>query len=233
MIEAVLKSKNRYWVTFVGDSITSAEWVHPNWREIVEYVLKTELTNQGVDWKLASWGVRCFNWGLDGSTSKDVVENFDKITEPKPDLMILLTGANDPPLQITVDEHRENLEKIIKSAREKKIELVVATDNNPANKDASTKYLPYIEADRKLLGNDLIDLYGESANFPTERTYTFLSEADIPEENIKKGDRDFWHPNQLGNAYIAMVILDRVFGINFDPEKYIDSNSKGAKCPEY
>ncbi|KKS30698.1 MAG: hypothetical protein UU92_C0021G0013 [candidate division WWE3 bacterium GW2011_GWA1_42_12] len=37
-----LKENGSYRILFLGDSITSAEWVHPNWREIVEYVLKEE-----------------------------------------------------------------------------------------------------------------------------------------------------------------------------------------------
>ena len=35
-----IKSNGKYWIAFTGDSITSCEWVHPNWREIVEYVLQ-------------------------------------------------------------------------------------------------------------------------------------------------------------------------------------------------
>ena len=75
-------------------------------------------------------------------------------------------------------------------------------------------------------------MYDESAGFPNEKIYTFESEEN-PEENIKKGDLDFFHPNPLGNALIAKIILKQVFGVDFDPEKYIETAAKGYKYPEY
>jgi hypothetical protein len=93
--------------------------------------------------------------------------------------------------------------------------------------------LPYVEIQRNFKLNNFIDLYRESDGFPKERIYTFVSECDIPEEHINKGDLDFWHPNRLGNAYIAKVILKNIWGIEFDPEKYIETTDKGYKLPEY
>lgn len=232
-IKKALEKNGKYWITFVGDSITSTEWVHPNWREIVEYVLKNELSKNMSDWKKPSWGIRCFNWGLDGSTSTDIAERFDEITIAKPDMMIVMIGANDPPLGVDIPTHQQNIEKIISSAKNKNIELVLCTNNNPWNMESSEQYRPYAEADRKAPGVKLVDVFKESENFPKERIYTFVSETDIPEEKIKKGDLDFWHPNQLGNAYIAGVILKEVFDIEFDPEKYIKTNGEGYKYPEY
>jgi lysophospholipase L1-like esterase len=232
-IKQKLETEGKYWITFVGDSITSTEWVHPNWREIVEYVLKNELSKVMSDWKKPSWGIRCFNWGLDGSTSTDIVERFEEIIQLKPDLMIVMIGANDPPLGVEIPSHQKNIEKIIGLAKSKGIELVLCTNNNPWNEESSNQYRPYAESDRKISGVKLVDMFKESENFPKEKIYTFVSEADIPEENIKKGDKDFWHPNQLGNAYIAQVILKEIFGIEFDPEKYTETNTAGYKYPEY
>ena len=72
-----LYEKGSYKIVFLGDSITSAEWVHPNWREIVEYVLREELSAKFEDWKLPSWGVRCVNSGFDGSTTRDWLNLLD------------------------------------------------------------------------------------------------------------------------------------------------------------
>lgn len=228
-----LNRDGRYWITFVGDSITSTEWVHPNWREIVEFVLKNELSKTMSDWKKPSWGIRCFNWGLDGSTSTDIVERFDEITAAVPNLMIIMIGANDPPLGVDLSTHQKNIENIIDLSRCNNIELVVCTNNNPWNEESSNQYRPYAESDKRIAGVKIVDVFSESDSFPKERIYTFVSEADIPEENIKKGDRDYWHPNQLGNAYIAKIILKQVFDIEFDPEKYIHTNTEGYKYPEY
>lgn len=232
-IKKELKENGKYWIAFVGDSITSTEWVHPNWREIVEYVLKDKLQNEIDDWKLPSWGVRCFNWGWDGSTSSDVANRFDDVIGQKPNLVILMIGANDPTQGVSVETHIDNATNAIKRSKENDIEIWFSTCNKAWDSRSNNLCLPYVEKDRELGLENFIDLYKESDSFPKERIYTFVSECDIPEENIKKGDLDFWHPNQLGNAYIAKVILKTVFGIEFDPEKYIGTTNKGYKMPEY
>ncbi|KKU02566.1 MAG: hypothetical protein UX99_C0002G0033 [Candidatus Amesbacteria bacterium GW2011_GWB1_47_26] len=77
-IKLALESKKSFKIAFIGDSITSAEWIHPNWREIIEYVLKEELTELLNDWITPSWGIRCFNYGFDGSSSGDISDFVKK-----------------------------------------------------------------------------------------------------------------------------------------------------------
>lgn len=220
-IKDKLEKDGKYWVAFVGDSITSCEWVHPNWREIVQYVLNDKLKGD--------WGLRCFNFGYDGSTTKDILEKTDYIKSVNPDLVIMMIGGNDPFLNVSVEDHIKNINEIKDKLN---TNFILSTDNKPWNDIAFSKYLPYIEADKKLGFDKFINLFEISDTFPKERIYTFISEEN-PVENIKAGDIDYWHPNQLGNAYIAKVILKEVFGIRFDPEKYIDSNARGEKYPKY
>ena len=231
-IRKALEKNGKYWIAFVGDSSTSTEWVHPNWREIVEYVLKDILQKEMSDWRLPSWGIRCFNFGFDGATTKDLLEKMETIIEHKPDLVVVMAGGNDPILGISKENHKNNVLAMAKKLALNNIELVYTTGSKPWNKVSSDKYLPYVEVDRDLKLDNLIDLYKESEDFPSERIYTFESE-EIPEENIKEGDLDFCHPNQLGNAYVAKIILKEVFGVDFDPEKYIETTAKGYKYPEY
>ena len=216
-----LKKDGKYWIAFIGDSITSCEWVHPNWREIVQYVLNDKLKGD--------WGFRCFNFGYDGSTTKDILEKIDYIKSVNPDLVIMMIGGNDPFLSVSVEDHIKNINEIKDKLN---TNFILSTDNKPWNDIAVSKYLPYIEADKKLGFDKFINLFEISDTFPKERIYTFISEEN-PVENIKAGDIDYWHPNQLGNAYIAKVVLKEVFGIEFDPEKYIDSNARGEKYPKY
>ena len=220
-IKDKLEKDGKYWVAFVGDSITSCEWVHPNWREIVQYVLNNKVKGD--------WGFRCFNFGYDGSTTKDILEKTDYIKSVNPDLVIMMIGGNDPFLNVSVEDHIKNINEIKDRL---KTNFILSTDNKPWNDIAVSKYLPYIEADKKLGFDKFINLFEISDTFPKERIYTFISEEN-PVENIKAGDIDYWHPNQLGNAYIAKVVLKEVFGIRFDPEKYIDSNARGEKYPKY
>ena len=68
--------------------------------------------------------------------------------------------------------------------------------------------------------------------FPLEKFFTFISEEN-PVAGIKEGEIDPDHPNQLGNAYIAKLILEEVFSLDFNPEIYINDTLKGEKYPKY
>ncbi len=224
-IKKALVKNGKYWIAFVGDSITSTEWVHPNWREIVEYVLKDKFNSD--------WGIKTFNFAYDGSTSKDLLERVDELTLLKPDIVIMLTGANDPfHGEINPKDLKNNILKIKETIENSRVEFVLSSDTCPMDKWAEEKCIPYVEAINSV-DNGSIKLFEESRNFPKEKIYTFIAEQDIPEERVFKGKTDFWHPNQLGNAYIAKVILKEVWGIEFDPEKYIETNNLGYKLPEY
>ncbi len=231
-ISEKLKSEGKYWITFIGDSITSCEWVHPNWREIVEYVLKNEVGKDSSDWMSSSWGIRCFNFGLDGATSKDIVERLTDIKKTPVDLAFLMIGANDVHNKLSPEDHKRNVETIIESYRKSNIPLVFSTNNKPWNKKAEEEYEPCVKVDKSIDADKFINLFEMSSSFPSDRIYTFKFE-EYEDEGIKAGDTDFWHPNQLGNTYIAKVILKEVFSIDFDPELYWKTTLAGEKYPEY
>ncbi len=228
-----IKSTGKYWIAFTGDSITSCEWVHPNWKEIVEYVLKEELQRMyGDDWKIPSWGLRGFNFAYDGATTKDILEKVPDINLVKPDLVIGLMGSNDRK-RLSLKEHPENIKKIVEKLGTK----VVWCNSIPAGKGSTRneEYEPYATASMRIPENEnlqLIDMFNIYKEFPLEKLFTFKSEKD-PVEGINEGEPDLTHPNQLGNAYIAKIILKEVFGIEFNPEKYWQSNLGGEKYPKY
>ena len=228
---------SKYWIVLTGDSITSCEWVHPNWRDIVVYVLQSELTDLlDGDWKTAEWGIKGFNFAYDGSTTKDIVLHIDDILLLKPQLVIGLMGGNDAPLGVSVEESVENIGKIYNRVKNYGSKLVWS-NSTPAG-EGSTKnkeYMPYAKAFMEMPemeGFYKVDMYNIYQKFPTEKFFTFLSEENEV-EGIKDGELDLQHPNQLGNAYIAKVILKEGFGIEFDPEKYISDTLAGKKYPEY
>ena len=229
-----LKTKGKYWIAFTGDSITSCEWVHPNWRDIVQYVLQSEMTDylKG-DWKTSEWGIKGFNFAYDGATTKDIVNKKDDIKLISPDLIIGLMGGNDPTLGVTVAESVENITKVVQAFDC----TVVWCNSTPAgeNSKKNPEYEPYAKAFMDMEGAEnlqKIDMYSIYKQFPLERIFTFISEEN-PIEGIKAGEVDLQHPNQLGNAYIAKVILKEVFNIEFNPEKYIKETLAGEKLPSY
>ena len=226
-IKEALKKNGKYWIVFVGDSITSTEWVHPNWREIVEYVLKNKLDGD--------WGIKFFNFGYDGSTTADVLKRVDEINVVNPNMVIGLMGGNDPTFGIKPNQTKENLENIFDEIDSKtQIVWCNSTSALKGNKK-NTEYEPYANVLYGLKDRDnlqKIDMFKIYKEFPTEKFFTFISEENV-DEGIKAGEIDPQHPNQLGNAYIAKVILDKIWGIKFDPEKYIKSTNSGDKLPGY
>ena len=109
IVERVLNSKT-YTIAFIGDSITSCEWIHPNWRDIVRYVLESEIdeylsakaasgelqikdsdiriyVQPGDDpveylWSLPSWNITALNLAKNGSSSSEWMENKDQWFAP-------------------------------------------------------------------------------------------------------------------------------------------------------
>lgn len=224
-IREKLKSLGKYRIAFVGDSLTSCEWVHPNWREIVEYVLKDKLQNEFEVWKVPSWGIRCFNFGFDGATTKDILGKADEILEVKSDLIICMLGGNDPILGISIEEHGKNMKEI-----SKRFGGIIMTNTKPDNDKAAKRYEPYVKQVVKQKLSRFINMFDLFK--PEARFFTFKSEEN-PEEGLKMGDRDYCHPNQLGNAYIAKIVLKEVFDTDFDPEEFMKTTLSGEKYPKY
>ena len=224
-IKKALEVNGKYWIAFVGDSITSTEWVHPNWREIVEYVLKDKLQNDFSNWRIPSWGIRCFNWGFDGATTKDM----------KPNFVISLMGGNDPTLGLKPEETKNNIEKIFENLKQNDINVFWMTTTPDLNGKKDREYSEFSKVALSINTSDgqtVFDMFEEYKKYDLKRFFTFISEGNEA-EHIKAGEIDPDHPNQLGNAYIAKVILKQVFGIDFDPEKYIKTTVEGYKYPEY
>jgi len=232
-----LKNQGKYWISFTGDSTTSCEWVHPNWRDIVIYVLQdkaTELLNG--DWKLAEWGIKGFNFAYDGATTKDISERLDDILSVKPQMVISLMGGNDSVLGVSAEksvEYISNISDVVLNSGAK----LVWSNSTPAGKGSkkNDEYEPYAKAFMDMTakeGMQKIDMFSAYKQFPIEKFFTFISEEN-PVEGIKAGEPDLQHPNQLGNAYIAKVILKEIFDIDFDPEKYIADTLAGEKLPKF
>ena len=227
-----LTIKQGYRIAFVGDSLTSCEWIHPNWREIVEYVLKNELESKFEDWKIPSWGIRCFNFGFDGSTTKDILEKVNEILEVKPNLIISLMGGNDPTFKIKPEESKNNIEKLLKIFDENKIEVFWMTSLSEMRESNNTEFENYRLATLSIrtANNQVIfDSFSEYSKYDLKGFYTLKTD----EYNNIGLKTDPGHPNQLGNAFIAKMVLENCFGINFDPEKFMETILSGEKYPKY
>jgi lysophospholipase L1-like esterase len=231
-----IKKSKIYRIAFYGDSITSTEWVHPNFREIIEYVLKDYLTDLMHNWQIPSWNIRCFNAALDGGTSKDMLQNLkDYILIHKPNLVILQGTRNDFSFKLGVPKHIKNITSIIKKLLANKIDVIFCGTTPSLLKRTNKEYSPFIKQDpiiAKKLKIKYVDLFHKYQKFNLKKFFTFISEGD-PDAGLKVGELDKEHPNTLGNAYIAKILLKDIFGIKFDPELYIKEVLAGKKYPKY
>ncbi|KKU29064.1 MAG: hypothetical protein UX80_C0006G0006 [Candidatus Amesbacteria bacterium GW2011_GWA2_47_11b] len=234
-IKSALESKKSLKIAFIGDSITSAEWVHPNWREILEYVFQLELTKLLDDWKLPSWGIRCFNYEFDGSTTTDIRKFVENGTIPTDfDLVIYQLGDNDRFTKLTPAEYLENIKRTLTKFTGQIILCSnPAASNNLANTNYQKTYYPcftQLSPDSKIIS---ADLFTEFQKLDLTKLYTLININGNDVAGIKPGGIDFLHPNQLGNAFIAKIILEKAFQIPFNPEKYLEDAKNDIMFPTY
>ncbi|MDO8551577.1 MAG: GDSL-type esterase/lipase family protein [bacterium] len=231
-----LKEKNNFRIVFLGDSITSTEWVHPNWREIVEYVLKDQLEEKMADWKTSSWGIRAINSGFDGATCKDLIEKLDSdVFSYNPALVIAIIGKNDMHLHTSPEIHREEVKELIGKLSEKVPFVVYGSSTPTLKEEVNERYAQYVEQVKTLFpfkNVQFVNLFEKCKQFDLSKLFTFVSTGEEVLE-LKPGEIDCYHPNQLGNAYIAKVILKEVFDIDFDPERYMKDTLAGEMYPGY
>jgi len=223
-------------IVFIGDSITSTEWVHPNWREIIEYVLKEDMTTKINDWKIPSWNLRCFNCGFDGSTTDDILRMMDsKIMSLKPNIAIYLENTNEIHYDATPEQHKKNVEAMIEKLSETCSYIIIANSICGNDAEYNKTLSKYANIVREITFTDniiFVDTFSEYSKYELNRLFTVKSLGNEA-LGLRPGDIDFVHPNQLGNAYIAKIILEKAFGIEFNPEKYIEDTASGLMYPRY
>lgn len=237
-IENKLRNDEWYRILFLGDSITSTEWVHPNWREIMEYVVKDKLEEQMGEWELPCWKVRCYNAGYNGVRSREMVDFIEEdVVLHRSNLVIFMDTYNDIYRQIGPEDHEKNLENIFDRLKSIAENVVFTTSVPGIDKEANTAVLPYIEAANRAVAKHenikTIDLFKAFEAYDLFQFFTFISENGNEDAGIEPGELDTSHPNQLGNAVIAKHLLKEIFDIDFDPDTYIRETLSGQKNPKY
>jgi hypothetical protein len=224
-----LKSDKIYKIAFIGDSLTSCEWIHPNWREVFEYILKFSFDEfEGDDWWIPEWNLRFYNYALDGASTKNFLEmTSTAMKEVDPDLFIIMGTANDIELGISVDQHKKNLTKLFSQVNKK---LIYSPSVYSQDKKKNEKYIAYVEVAMNIPVTDNIYRFNGYEKFRD------CSSPDLYTLNLKENtnEKDPTHPNSLGNIYIAKMFLEELLDIKVDPEKYLkDLRSDTVKFPKW
>jgi lysophospholipase L1-like esterase len=228
-----------YRVVFLGDSITSTEWVYPNWRGIIEFVLKEKLEEFMGVWEAPWWKLRCYNAGYNGATTKEMIKFIDEdIVLHQPNLIIFMDTDNDKYRGINTEEHSKNLDLIFGKLTKISDNVIFATTIAGLNQEVNDNYQEYIKASDEVINKhkeniSKVDLFIEYAKLDLEKLFTFKSISGNEDAGIEPGGVDYAHPNQLGNAYIAKILLKNIFDIEFDAELYIKDTLAGEKYPKY
>lgn len=240
-IENKLKQGGWYRITFLGDSITSTEWVHPNWREAIEYTLKMELEESMGEWELPWWKLRCLNAGYNGAPTGELIKFVDEDVIPgRPDLVIIMDTYNDKYININPDEHAKNLDTILSKLTMGVDDIVFSNSIARFNEKANIENKKYMATAGTVVEKykdkiQVIDMYSAFSQLELDKFFTFKytkDDADVT-AGINAGDFDFSHPNSLGNAYIAKIMLKEIFGVDFNPDLYINDSLAGKKYPAY
>lgn len=236
-ITDTIKKKKFYNLGFLGDSITSTEWVHPNWRETIRYTLEEELEKTDLGWQPPSWYIRTINAGFNGATTQDMLSLLDQgLFVHNPNIIIFINTINDMDLGLTKEQHATNTRKILDLLTNNADHIVMCTANSTLSEEYNKKYDQFIKPMRKIISGynlDFIDLFELTAKIDKSDMFTFISEDGNPEMGIEPGAIDFAHPNTLGNAYIAKILLKEIFDIEFNHVRYTTDSKNDIKYPQY
>lgn len=238
-IEKKLSNNDWYRVAFLGDSITSAEWVHPNWRSIIEYVLKDKLQAIMGEWEKPCWKIRSYNAGFNGATTKEIIDYIDEeIAQYKPDLVIFMDTYNDKYRDIDARKHADNLDLIFTKLLNLSKNVVFTSSIARLKAEANLVNKKYMDSARETIQKysdkiQFVDVFSKYAELDLKKIFTFIEYDGNEDSGIEPGGLDFSHPNQLGNAYIAKIMLKEIFDIDFNPELYISETLAGKKYPLY
>ena len=138
------------------------------------------------------YNVKIINGSVSGSTSSGGLNRADwTLTEPDIDLIILCLGGNDMLRGIQPTETKSNLEKIIKNAQDKNIEIILAGMIAPTSHGFNYK-------------KNFDKIFPDLAKKFKIRLIPFLLEgvAMKPEFNLSDGI----HPNAKGTLIISRTL---------------------------
>jgi len=152
-------------------------------------VLQEKLISEG-------YKIEVVNGSVSGSTSSGGVNRVEwTLSEPNIDLVILGLGANDMLRGIQPKETKNNLEKIIKTAQDKNIEVILAGMIAPTSYGIEYK-------------NNFDQIYPDLSKQYNLQLIPFLLEgvALKPDLNLSDG----MHPNEKGTIIISKTLKEMI-----------------------
>jgi len=177
-------------VLLFGDSVMAGYGLPSDQR--LSAVLENDLRKSGHE-------IRVINGSVSGSTSSGGLNRVDwTLSEPDIDLMILGLGANDMLRGINPSETKKNLEKIILTAKDKNIEIVLAGMYAPTTHGVNYK-------------NNFDNIYTSLSKKYDLTLIPFLLEGVALNPELNQSDG--MHPNYEGTLVISKTIKETILEI--------------------
>ena len=177
-------------VLLFGDSVMAGYGLPSDQR--LSAVLENDLKKSGHE-------IKVINGSVSGSTSSGGLNRVDwTLSEPDIDLMILGLGANDMLRGINPSETKKNLEKIILTAKDKNIEIVLAGMYAPTTHGINYK-------------NDFDNIYTSLSKKYDLTLIPFLLEGVALNPELNQSDG--MHPNYEGTLVVSKTIKETILEI--------------------
>jgi acyl-CoA thioesterase-1 len=169
-------------ILFLGDSLTAGYGVEKE--QAYPALVEKELNKK--------YSVKVLNGGVSGSTTASGLSRLRWFLKAKPDILVLILGANDGLRGVKLDESKKNLEKIILKAKAEGLKIILAGMMLPPNygKEYTEKF--------KKMYIDLKEKY-ELPWIP----FILKDVAGLEEMNIEDGI----HPNNKGHEKVAKNLI--------------------------
>ena len=177
-------------VLLFGDSVMAGYGLPSDQR--LSAVLENDLKKSGHE-------IKVINGSVSGSTSSGGLNRVDwTLSEPDIDLMILGLGANDMLRGINPSETKKNLEKIILTAKDKNIEIILAGMYAPTTHGVNYK-------------NDFDNIYTSLSKKYDLTLIPFLLEGVALNPELNQSDG--MHPNYEGTLVVSKTIKETILEI--------------------
>lgn len=211
-------------IVCIGDSTTSQEWCHPNWYDWLNFKFRQDDVSGGEH-------IQILNMGIDGGDIDHYTTQFERyISRFKPDLVIMSLGFNEIE---TPNNHYERASKLLSMIKDINAEVLIwstyetpnpkyselLSHSNDTYRDLSTKY-----------NATFIDMYNEFRKYRLNKLFTFTHQWVNELWELKPGDQDFLHCNEVGNQIIAQKILKEGFNtdLTFSEDFHTIHNGLGS-----
>jgi hypothetical protein len=215
-----LKEGKEYKIAFIGDSITSAESIFPNWRSVFEYILKFSFEEHIDDWRVFEWNLKFFNYSLDSGETKEFLESLKtSLGEINPNLYLIMGTSNDLEQGLEIDVYVKNMRKIFNIVEKEGKDCIYVPSIYGKDEKRNNEYLLLRKealSFRKYENVQVIDGYEIFKNYDIERMYTLKDEGVL----------DLEHPNVFGHVCIAKMFLEEAFGIEVNAELFFEEMRK-------